>query len=506
MEQHPIIKRHPLTIDEALIYLGGYRQFQWIVDAIFCFMAMPRVFQVLLMYFAALDPPWKCVENSTVCLLNGTLPSSNRARCGMSRSDWEYTQPKDLSIASQFNLQCENEWQMHLLTSIVFLGWGLGAIVLGWIADNYGRKCVIYPSQAIIIIVGFICSFFKNIHLIVLCRFVIGFFIPGATVQSFVLASEYVAPQHRPFAGLIIFVSFSASMCVLALKAYLIRNWKYLSIVCTIPYIISLVTYSFIPESVRWLRLKRGRSELMETFRRIAYWNERELPNDLAIVPPSQDVINHKSTLMDIFKSRRIALISLISGYAWIVNGMVYYGLVLAAGDLGGSVYINFFLLSFVGIPANFMAIYLCQRVGRKKTVIISMLIASLFCIIVAFIPAENEGKIARITFGMIGKFCIGLSFGAIYVWSLEIYPTTIRANGMGFLQVASRVGAASAPWIAKGLLSLNRAAPFIVMGASALIATILLVFLPETRDRPTLETNEDMHADTTKLIYKANR
>ncbi len=274
-------EKRSFMIDDALAYFGEYRQFQWILDACFCIMSLPRVFQVLLMTFAAMDPPWRCAENSTVCTWNHTLPSSNRLRCNnMTRSDWEYGAPAHLSIASQFDLQCDGEWKMHLMTSIIFLGWGLGAPVLGFVADTMGRKAVIYPSQAIIIVVGFICSFFNSVPLIIVARFIIGFFIPGATVQGFVLMSEYVGPKRRPLAGILIFVSFSASMCILPLKAYLIRNWKHLSVVCTIPYLLTLMTYFFVPESVRWLRLRRGKSELMETFRRIAYWNKVEMPPD----------------------------------------------------------------------------------------------------------------------------------------------------------------------------------------------------------------------------------
>ena len=491
----PMIETHSMTIDEALDYLGGYRHFQWMMDACFCIMSAPRVFQVLLMTFAAKQPLWKCAENSTVCTHNYTSPSIDVSHCNMSRTDWTYVEPPNHSIVSQFDLQCGNEWQLHLLTSVIFLGWALGAVVLGFVADNYGRKIVIYPSQAAIIVVGFLCSFFPNIPLLIFARFVIGFFIPGAMIQSFVLMSEYVGSKQRPLAGILIFVSFSVSMCILPLKAYLVPNWKHLMVMCTIPYLLTLMTYFFVPESVRWMRLRRGKSELMETFRRISYWNKIEMPSDMTIVPPPLDYTKNSSTnLKSIFETRKIAIITLINGYAWLVNGMVYYGLVMAAGDLGGSLYINFFLLSLVGIPADLLAIDLCNRLGRKRTVMWSLLLASLFCIGVAFLPVETKiGKLARITFGMIGKLSVGISFSGIYVWSLEVYPTTMRCNAFGFLQVTSRIGAASAPWVAHGLQHVSRASPYIVMGASSLIATILLVFIPETKGLATLETNEDI-------------
>lgn len=60
----------------------------------------------------------------------------------------------------------------------------------------------------------------------------------------------------------------------------------------------------------------------------------------------------------------------------------------------------------------------------------------------------------------------------------------------MGFLQVTSRIGAAAAPWVAKGLLLVSEKAPFVVMGGTALIGSLFLVFISETAGRPTLESS----------------
>ena len=42
--------------------------------------------------------------------------------------------------------------------------------------------------------------------------------------------------------------------------------------------------------------------------------------------------------------------------------------------------------------------------------------------------------KWLRVTLGMMGKLCITLSFNAFYIWSVELYPTTVRYanNGLG--------------------------------------------------------------------------
>eukprot|EP00794_Sanderia_malayensis_P019276 gene19276-21202_t len=68
------------------------------------------------------------------------------------------------------------------------------------------------------------------------------------------------------------------------------------------------------------------------------------------------------------------------------------------------------------------------------------------------------------------------------YVMSLLV------SQGMGLLQVVSRVGAATAPWIAQWLKHYHASVPFAVMGSLTLIATILSLFLKETKGLATAE------------------
>ena len=54
---------------------------------------------------------------------------------------------------------------------------------------------------------------------------------------------------------------------------------------------------------------------------------------------------------------------------------------------------------------------------------------------------------------------------------------------------MTSRLGAALAPWVSKWLNVFHAVLPFSVMGGSSLIASILLLWLPETANKATAET-----------------
>ena len=297
--------------------------------------------------------------------------------------------------------------------------------------------------------------------------------------------------KQRPFACLIVFLSTSIAWCLLALQAYLLMNWKILSIISTAPYVFLNLFYKFVPESIQWLKLHGNTDDVINIISRIVEWNKKELPDNI-VISSEEETSNHKSTPIDIFRTRKLAIQSLIQGYLWLVIAMGYYGLYMAADDLGGSIYRDFVLLTIADIPGIFLSMYLCNRFGRKICTLIPLLIGGITCIAIGLIPFENNFNILRMIFGYIGKFFLSLGFNGVYTWSVEIYPTHIRSEGIGFTTVAARIGSAAAPWVVKGLKPIGNWFPFVVLGVPSTIAFVIGLWLPETKQKISLELIKD--------------
>ena len=497
-----------VSIDEMLNYTGAYGPYQWILNAIFSFIMMPQTFQTLIMYFAAISPPWKCTSNSTVCLSNKTFSYDDQQRCLMSRSDWEYTEPQDFSVTTQFDLICDDAWIISLTTGIYFIGWLFGALILGSIADCYGRKTVYFPCTGLTLIIGFATAFSPNIATVLVLRFFAGILVPGGFLQGIILISELVDGKHRPLASLLIFLGQVIAQCLTGVLAYFIHNWKLLFMLCTAPYVFIFIFYPLVPESVRWLQLKGKTKKLNTIFMKIAKWNKKTMPDKTAITTNKTTKIQRANPLY-LFKTRKVAVTTLVQGYSWMFTNMVYYGLSLGADDLGGNLYLNYILVSIMEFPALVSAIYLCDKFGRKKTVLSSAIIASISCTIVSFIPISHEAKYIRTTLAMSGKFFVSITYNGIYTWSVELLPTEIRSAGMGFLQITGRIGSAASPFIVKGLKTVYEPAPFITMGSLGLIGFLLQFILPETKgvalpDTIVIPETED-NMETEKLICELN-
>eukprot|EP00794_Sanderia_malayensis_P018705 gene18705-20593_t len=497
--------KNVLTIDEILPMIGGFGKFQIILEIVFCIISIPGSMAVLLPYFAQHDPGWRCAINSTICRLDGTITSSNKndfeKRCNMPRSEWQFTQPKDYSVVTQFDLSCEMVFYNLLATSMVFISIALGALVLGWLADRYGRKPVLIPSSAAIVIIGFISAFSPNFAFYAVARVLVGFFLPGNALQLFIMVSEFVGPRHRPLAGNTLWIAFSVNIALLGVIAYFVRTWKLLVIICTAPYFFTFIFFKFIPESIRWLCLNGRTEDAMEIINRIAKVNGRAAP-DVKLAEKIDNTEMSFGSLLNLFRPMKMAVSTLIQSFGWVVNGLVYYGVSFAAADLGGNMYRDYILLSLAGIPGTSLGIYLCRKIGRKKTVLIPTFIGGLACIAASLIPTDDKKFSSliplRVFFGFLGKFCITISYASISTWSVELYPTVIRGAAVGYLQIANRLGSALAPWVATWLIGIHVVLPFSLMGGCAIICALLLLKLPETASKPTAETFKDLQNDAT--------
>ena len=89
-KENPKVKM--VNIDEMLEIVGEYGRFQKMINVILCVFTLPSFYHVMLAFFAAHDPEWKCKAN-TSCEAqygNGTFESAKNFRCSFDRTEWTY--------------------------------------------------------------------------------------------------------------------------------------------------------------------------------------------------------------------------------------------------------------------------------------------------------------------------------------------------------------------------------------------------------------------------------
>ena len=129
------------------------------------------------------------------------------------------------------------------------------------------------------------------------------------------------------------------------------------------------------------------------------------------------------------------------------------------------------------------------SRVGRRLALSGCMLFAGLVLTITIFIPKDQVTLL--IILSMLGKLAITSSYGTIYIFSAELFPTVVRNVGMGAASMSARVGGIISPYI-NMLADIWTPLPLIIYGTVALTGGFLTLFLPETLDKTLPETIED--------------
>ncbi|XP_068736416.1 solute carrier family 22 member 3-like isoform X1 [Montipora capricornis] len=462
-----------LDVDAVLKRIGQFGPFQIRILVMFLFIFFPITYQTLIMVFVAFEPPWMCNRQSAACLATEGNSSSSRSlvystatkpstlyerRCTeLKRTDWKFAEynlyegPHE-TIVNEFDLVCNRAFLAWLANAMLFFGWAIGAIVLGLVADKYGRKSVLFPSIIVVLVVSFAMAFAKVFWIVAVCRFIIGFFEAGCFLSMFVLATELVGPEKRALAGTLVWFYFTAALMVLGLKAYFVRNWSTLLILSSAPWVFILIFWRFVPESVRWLLVNGKKEQAREILERVAAVNKKEIPRDELQVP----VTTANQGVLELFKTWKMSKMSLAQIYIWF---------------------------------------------GRKKTIIAHMVAAGIAVVAVSLIPhgTNNTGFIAgRVTLGTLGKMFITTSFNAVYIFSAELFPTVVRNSGMGVVSVASRIGAASSPFVVQ-MTRINAILPFAVMGSLSFLAAVFCWILPETMGKSTAEVMEDAKKEAEK-------
>jgi OCT family organic cation transporter-like MFS transporter 4/5 len=278
--------------------------------------------------------------------------------------------------------------------------------------------------------------------------------------------------------------------------AYFITEWRTLQIALTIPGLLFFSYWWFIPESTRWLLANNRHREAIDLIQTAAKENNVTVPQDVLdkLIEPDvekkpEGEPESKPSLLDLFKYPNLRKKALLIFFNWFVNSGTYYGLSWNTNNLGKNQLLNFVISGAVEIPAYSFLLLTLNRWGRRTILAGCMIVAGTTLVLTAFVPLKYE--MLLVTLAMIGKMAITSSYGTIYVFSAEQFPTVIRNVALGAASMSARIGGILAPYF--NLLSdIWKPLPFIVFGAMALIGGTLSTLLPETHNKDLPETIED--------------
>ena len=418
--------------------------------------------------------------------------------------DWVWDTAVFRSTAvTEWGLVCGKQMLVDLGFSVYSLGVLGGVLVPGLLADRFGRKKMMFLSMGLNGLSTIASAFVTDFVTFLTLRALMGFGTLGTFVTMCILAVELAHSRHKTLVGNLSHLLWAPGQLGMAALAWWLRDWRHLHLATALPTLAALLLYPVTPESPRWL-LARGRErEARAVIAQLCRGKKSDSPAVVAggeAGRPNQSALS----LLSLLASPGVALATIVLSINWLVVDFCYYGLSLHSVNLAGDIFVNFILSALVEVPAVLAGLAGLDWAGRVPLLVGGQLVGGAgescdrpridrgLIIYIGCILAGLVSPPAVLPLALIGKFSSSLVFLTVYLYTGELYPTSVRGLGLALTATCARLGGFIAPFIA-GLGVRQPSLPFLIFGGAAIVGGLAALLLPETRGAALPATMQDM-------------
>jgi MFS family permease len=374
-----------------------------------------------------------------------------------------------------------------VLSSILLVGWAIGGVAFGWVADRLGRKRALLLTICLYAFGTAACAFATDMWQLVLFRMIASLGIGGEWAVGATLVAEVVPDERRVEAATIIYTASPIGIALASLANYQIAgvwlvhdpatSWRYVFLAGLAPVLVAVLVRLFIKESEPWKKSiqQAGPPKLRELF--------------------SPGI---RSLTLSGFFAAAAALLTWWTCNAFIPllgstladEHALQAGLTPDAARALAEAWkaraANSFNLG--GLVGAFAAIPLAKRLGRRPMFIAYFLYSAITLFLTFGLDFSPEARI-RMLF-VVGAGVYGV-FSAFVFYLPELFPARLRGMGAGFCYNIGRALAALGPFVIGSVSAASGGSGTVIsallfwLGVVPLITAVLARFLlVETRGR----------------------
>ena len=371
----------------------------------------------------------------------------------------------DTVVISGANLPIKQLWHTSPLFHGFFIMsmalWGTlaGSVFGGIPTEKFGRKKVLFWIGVLFAVSAFGSALAPNPYLFSFFRFIGGIGIGVSSVVAPTYISEISTPATRGKLGAMYQFNIVFGILIAFLSNYFLQgvgganDWRWMLGVLAIPSIIYTLMVTGLPESPRWLVTKKN--DLATAKETLQLIGVEDPDAEIASIIKSNLHESPSGKTAPFFSSKHKVIIWLAFFIAFFnqlsgINFILYYAPeILSKIGLGAKdSLLNSIAIGGTNLIFTFVGLYLIDRLGRKKLLLIGSLgyILSLAMVAVCFALHASPLLLMGFLLLFIAAHAVGQG-AVIWVFISEIFPNNIRATGQSF--------GASVHWVFAAIITL---------------------------------------------------
>ena len=415
------------------------------------------------------------------------------------------------SLVVHFALYCDREYLKALTQTIFFVISNISTLVFSFLADYKGRKITILILYCIGSLPLIVAAFSANWTMFMIFLITAGIGVNPFSALCFVLLSESAGEKYRQLSSIALLVTWGLGELIFVPIAYYFPDWQTLLLYwIALPLTVQILSYIWVYESPKFLIIKKRFIEAKKVLLQIAKVNKKKVEdftlgeeeenngnkvvNDSLLVENnvnhdhlsslhkiSIDKKQHNSkkiyTYLDLLRYPSQRKITLILSVAYFGIYLTYYGGIFALDTVGANIYISATVINCSELVAYVASNPIVRFVPRKVAFPLCFFAVAICCMM--FLVTTNPT--IYMVLAMLTKFFISIGFSIVFIYTAELYPTTVRSLGIGLTTFVGKFGCALAPILISYFKYTLDIHPMVSFGIFSIFAGITVCFLKET-------------------------
>jgi MFS transporter, putative metabolite:H+ symporter len=381
--------------------------------------------------------------------------------------------------------------QFSLLVAAGFLGMFVGTILFGLASDHIGRRSAFLIMLLIYSAFTLAGALAPNAEWLIIWRFLAGVGIGAEIVVIDTYVTELVPSRVRGrFVAITQVVGFTSVPAAAVLSRvlipthFLMEGWRWVMVIGSAGAVLAWYFRLRLPESPRWLA-ERGRAGEAESI-----LAELEAESGVTAAGPGQSEapaaaagaqrLSVLAALAELWRppyGKRTAMLVIFQalqtiGFYGFSNWAPTYLLQRGMPLLSSLDYT--LLIALVAPLGPLLATFTSDRLERKWTIAVTALLIGLFGLGFAF---WREPALIVLS-GALVTLCNNCFSANFHAYQSELYPTRIRATGVGFTYSWSRLSAALTSLLIGALLVYGVTVVFALLAAAMVVVAVVILVL----------------------------